>query len=195
MNIVSIATIKQAELPTWAKRVFTGVSRGKNIDPARLIIDTWLHDNQRTKNFTRGHDIAAALVKGFVLKDDASDKVYEVAPDDLIHGHFGIAEIDWIDENWKSLPEEFTEWASERILYAWADVVRDEQNRLRVPFINCRQPTRGKAYCPADRIWNRLEPALRDTEGKAIAIPDDEGATVDQFAKEGMRAGPEVAKK
>lgn len=127
---IEITGIVEPTFPDWSKgRVLNGdIRRPKEIDFLALMASAYFHSRQTGEkhkdNRPLGHEILASLVASYKAGEDKVGNTYDVSETDLIHGHFGIAELTYMEKNWSTLPEPFKAWAKGKLLYGWRDIVR-----------------------------------------------------------------------
>lgn len=162
--IIQVATLPTPQSPNWSRgEILTGVSEPKALDPTRLSSDAWFHPSQTgSKTRPTGHQILASLVDDYKIGEDKAGKTYQVPPTDLINGHFGLRELVWLEQNWKTPPKAFRDWAKGKLLYAWADAVRDDSGYLHVPCLCCYVETPYVYWSYLGNQWYDHEPALRE---------------------------------
>lgn len=166
-EVIQTATLPKPTFPDWSQgRILTGVVEPQLLDLTKLRTDAWFHPHQTGEN-TRptGYEILATLVFAYEVGKDAVGMTYQVKPTDLINGHFGLRELKWLEDNWKTLPEAFRKWAKGKLLYGWADVVRHSDGYLYVPCLDCDIDKPFVDWFNLDRQWDDDEPALREQVG------------------------------
>lgn len=166
--VVTATGLPQPKFPDWSKgRVLQGdIRRGESMDFVALTTTAWFHPNQLGDNSRpTGHDILAALVASYKAGEDKVGNFYPVAETDAIHGHFGLAELTYMQDNWTSLPEPFKAWARGKLLYGWRDVVRDGNGGLYGPFLLCFVDKPYVRWYDLDNSWDDSEVALREQVG------------------------------
>lgn len=154
--------------PHWSKgHVLNGdIRRPKEIDFLAVISSAYFHPRQTGEkhkdNRPSGHEILASLVAGYKADKDKNGNTYDVLETDLIHGHFGLAELTYTEKNWNTLPESFRAWAKGKLLYGWRDVVRGDDGRLVVPVLACFVDNSRIEWDNLGRSWSDREISLRE---------------------------------
>ena len=163
-SIIQTSTLPQPTFPDWSLgKILRDVVSPKTFDVNRLMKNAWQHANQTGDNQRpTGHEILATLVKSYVVREDKAGMTYQVQPTDLINRHFGLRELLWLENNWKTLPRAFRKWAKGKWLDGWVDVVRDDVGYLRVPYLFCDVPTPFVYWCNLGSRWVDYEFALRE---------------------------------
>jgi hypothetical protein len=161
--------IVEPTFPEWSKgRVLNGdIHRPDRLDFIAIMASAYFHPRQtgETHNDNRpsGHEILASLVASYKAGEDKNGNTYDVSETDLIHGHFGLAELTHMEKNWNTLPEPFKAWAKGRLLCGWRDVVRHGGGSLfYVSFLHCAAAKPYVRWCSLDNSWDDGEPALRE---------------------------------
>jgi len=162
--IIQINTLPQPVFPDWSRgRIFTGLVESQMLNINNLMKNAWQHARQAGENQRpTGHEVLATLVKSYVTEKDKMGMTYQVQPADLINGHLGLRELSWLGKDWITLPEPFRKWANGKLLYGWADVVRDDYGYLVVPCLDCRVPLPYVDWCNPGLRWSGYEFALRE---------------------------------
>lgn len=165
---IEITSIAEPGFPDWSKgRVMNGdIRRPKEIDFLAVMSSVYFHPRQtgekHKNNRPSGHEILASLVASYKAGEDKVDNTYDVAETDLIHGHFGLAELTYMEKNWSTSPEPFKAWAKGKLLYGWRDVVRDDNGSLDVPYLFCNVDKPYVDWYNLHISWFGREPALRE---------------------------------
>ena len=161
--IIQTSTLPAPTYPTCFRgRILTGVTPPQMLDINQLMKDAWQHARQTGENQRpTGHDILATLVKNYDGGKDKAGMNYQVQPPALINGHLGLRELSWLGKKWITLPESFRRWANGKLLYGWADVVRDGYGYLFVPCLICRVPTPYVDWYYLDVRWRGSKFAVR----------------------------------
>lgn len=162
--VIQLSTLPTPKFPDWSRgRILNGVVEPKTLDLTKLSTDAWFHPNQ-TGSQTRptGHQILATLVASYKAGKDEAGKTYQANPADLINSHFGLRELTWLEQNWKTLPKAFRDWAKGKLLYGWADVVRRGNGYLNVPYLYCHVETPYVLWYLLGDVWRDVGPALRE---------------------------------
>lgn len=165
--IIQIANLPEPKFPDWSRgRILNGVVEPKMLDLTKLPTEAWLHPDQ-IGNATRptGHQILASLVKSYVVGEDEAGKTYQVEPSDAINGHYGLKELLWLEQKWKTLPKSFRDWAKGKLLYGHRDCVRNDSGWLDSPFLYCGVDGPHVCWYDLDFQWSNDGPALREQVG------------------------------
>lgn len=168
---IEITGIVEPAFPDWLKgRVLNGdIHRPDTLDFIAIMGSAYFHPRQTGErhqdNRPSGHEILASLVASYKAGEDKNGNTYDVSETDLIHGHFGLAELTYMEKNWNTLPEPFKAWAKGKLLYGWRDVVRDDCGLLLVPVLDCSFVEPYVHWYNLDYSWRDHEPALREQVG------------------------------
>ena len=165
---IEIMGIVEPTFPDWSKgRVLNGdIHRPDRLDFIAIMGSVYFHPRQtgetHKNNRPSGHEILASLVASYKVGEDKNGNTYDVSETDLIHGHFGLAELTNMKKDWNTLPEPFKVWTKGKLLYGCRDVVRNNNGNLSVPCLNCNvaKPCVGWYYLGSS--WHGSEPALRE---------------------------------
>ena len=164
--VIEITGIAEPKFPDWSRgRVLKGdIRRLKEIDFTTVISSAYFHPRQTGEKHKddrpSGHEILASLVASYKASKDKVGNTYNVSESDLIHGHFGLAELTYKAKNWNTLPEPFKAWAKGKLLYGWCDVVRNDYGDLSVPYLDCHEVEPYVRWYCLGGSWCDLEPAL-----------------------------------
>lgn len=99
--IIKLSDLSGPKFPDWSKGcILIGAKEPTTLDIGKLIETAYFHERQ-TGNQTRptGHEILASLVKSYKVGEDETGKTYQVFPEDIINGHFGLKELLWLEQN------------------------------------------------------------------------------------------------
>ncbi len=165
---VEIGEVTAPVFPDWSKgRVLNGyIRRPQSLDFIAVMASPYFHPRQTGEEYKdnrpQGHEILASLVASYKAGEDKNGNTYNVSETDFIHGHFGLAELTYMEKNWNTLPEPFKAWAKGKLLYGWRDVVRDDHGTLNVPYLSCIVGEPCVYWYCLDISWRDNEPALRE---------------------------------
>lgn len=162
---ILFASLPKPKFPDWSDRILKkGVRTPQSIDFLAVMASPYFHPRQtgdeHKENRPSGQEILAKLVSSYKIGEDRSGNTYDVSDSDAIHGHFGFAELAYMEQNWAELPEPFKAWAKGKLLCGWRDVVRGSDGYIRVPCLNCGIVKPCMNWDHIGCAWSDYEPGL-----------------------------------
>ncbi|MCR4274953.1 MAG: hypothetical protein NUW02_02810 [Candidatus Campbellbacteria bacterium] len=137
IRIVEVVKRSVLEYPNWVRKHLTpGLEAPTLRDPGETGI--WLDLRQPTSNRPTGHEVYAGL-----------------RAVDLLGRSLSFGDLKWYEANPNCIP---ADWRG-KVVYGWASVVRDDEDELHVPYMDCGVKQPSVSWRWLNDRWNYREPA------------------------------------
>ena len=165
---MKITNIPNSVLPSDYKTIFSGFSirRPDAIDFDLVAYEVDMGGSPELRRSC--NDRLKQLVSRFLgVRADRPDKMYEVEPNDRIHGYFGLSELDCIAANWSLTPPPFRVWAQDKTFYGFADICRSKHGII-VPALVCPTDCRSMEQIETPYVFFEMLGAVLDSGSCAL---------------------------
>ena len=147
--IIDFSKQPEPSMPKWSKgRFLTGNDQMTKIELPLATCMTWKYQGKVCGYYVLKQLISAYSTK---LEIGATDFIVEagkpcpVVRKDGINGHYGLKALEWLKNNWLTLPPSMKDSLSGKNIYGLTDVMFDDVGGLSMPYVTfcTEEPTLG----------------------------------------------------